>query len=44
MKRKNTFTTIFMLPTIKLPMLKLKKAGFLDSYLKDDISDIFVSV
>jgi len=40
MKRKNTFTTIFMLPTIKLPMLKLKKAGFLDSYLKDDISDI----
>jgi hypothetical protein len=29
-----------MLPTIKLPILKLKKAGFLDSYLKDDMSDI----
>ena len=40
MKRKSTYATIFMLPTLKLPLLKLKEAGLLNCYLDDKMSDI----
>jgi hypothetical protein len=39
MKRKNTFTTIFMVPTIKTPKDSLRNNGFINAYLKDNISD-----
>jgi len=39
MKRKNTCTTIFMVPTLKVPKDSLRKNGFINAYLKDDMSD-----
>jgi len=39
MKRKNTCTTIFMVPTIKTPKNSLRNNGFINAYLKDDMSD-----
>lgn len=39
MKRKNTCTTIFMVPTIKTPKNSLRNNGFINAYLKDNISD-----
>ena len=39
MKRKNTCTTIFMVPTIKTPKNSLRNNGFINAYLKDDMSE-----
>lgn len=39
MKRKNTCTTIFMVPTLKTPKDSLRNNGFINAYLKDEMSD-----
>ena len=39
MKRKNTCTTIFMVPTIKTPKNSLRNNGFINAYLQDEMSD-----
>lgn len=39
MKLSKTNTSIFMLPTVKLPKSSLVKNGFINSYMKDDMSD-----
>lgn len=39
MKRKNTCTTIFMVPTIKTPKDSLINNGFINAYLEDEMSD-----
>ena len=39
MKRKNTCTTIFMVPTLKVPKDSLKNNGFINAYIDDDMSD-----
>ena len=39
MKRKNTNTTIFMVPTLNTPKDSLRNNGFINAYIKDEISD-----
>ena len=39
MKRKNTCTTIFMVPTLKNPKDSLKNNGFINAYIEDEMSD-----
>lgn len=39
MKRKNTCTTIFMVPTLKVPKDSLRNNGFINAYIDDDMSD-----
>lgn len=39
MKRKNTCTTIFMVPTLKTPKDSLRNNGFINAYLQDEMSD-----
>ena len=39
MKRKNTNTTIFMVPTLKTPKDSLRDNGFINAYIKDEILD-----
>jgi len=39
MKRKNTHTTIFMVPTLKTPKNSLRNNGFINAYLSDSISE-----
>ena len=41
MKRKNTCTTIFMVPTLKTPKDSLRNNGFINAYLQDDISESY---
>ena len=37
---KNTCTTIFMIPTLKTPKDSLRNNGFINAYLKDEMSNI----
>ena len=39
MNLTKTNTSIFMLPTVKLPKGSLRKNGFINAYLKDELSD-----
>lgn len=39
MKRKNTYTSIFMVPTLKTPKDSLRNNGFINAYLSDEMSD-----
>lgn len=39
MKRKNTHTTIFMVPTLKTPKNSLRNNGFINAYLVDNVSE-----
>ena len=40
MKKRNTCTTIFMVPTLKTPKDSLKSSGFLNAYLDDEMNDL----
>ena len=39
MKRINTCTTIFMVPTLNTPKDSLKNNGFINAYIKDELSE-----
>ena len=39
MKRINNCTTIFMAPTLKTPKDSLRNNGFINAYIKDELSD-----
>jgi len=38
--RKRTITSIFMVPTLKIPSDRLKESGFIDGYIKDSHREI----
>ena len=39
MKRINTCTTIFMVPTLETPKNSLRDNGFINAYIKDELSE-----
>lgn len=39
-KLKRTITTIFMVPTLKIPRGNLEENGFINGFTKDDINDV----